>query len=157
MVIYRIEGETLTAIGNKLREKLGVYTIFTPPQMPKAIDSVYDKGHSEGHTEGYDKGYGEGHTEGYDKGYGEGHTEGYDKGYGEGYNKGYEAGKNPGSSNPPLVVIDSPLPIEIETEAEMQSILDKATLQDVGGIYKYTGTSTARYEKGQLYIIDKEN
>lgn len=46
------------------------------------------------------------------------------------------------------VVEDSPLPIEVETEAEMTSLLESG---EAGGVYKYTGT-TGTYETGALYI-----
>ncbi len=44
-------------------------------------------------------------------------------------------------------------PKPISTEAEMNSILAKATEMDIGTIYKYTGTTTATYENGALYVI----
>lgn len=46
-----------------------------------------------------------------------------------------------------------PRPEEIKTEAEMNSILAKATEMDIGTIYKYTGTTTATYENGAFYVI----
>ena len=47
-------------------------------------------------------------------------------------------------------VVDSPLPIEIATEAEMTALLETA---EVGSIYKYTGT-TGTYENGALYVVE---
>lgn len=47
---------------------------------------------------------------------------------------------------------DSPLPIEVSTEAEMTSLLTNGT---VGGVYKYTGT-TGTYENGALYVLEEE-
>ena len=48
--------------------------------------------------------------------------------------------------------IDSPLPIEVSTEAEMTALL---TSGEVGGVYKYTGT-TGTYENGALYVLEEE-
>lgn len=45
---------------------------------------------------------------------------------------------------------DSPLPIEVSTEAEMTALL---TSGEVGGVYKYTGT-TGTYENGALYVLE---
>lgn len=45
---------------------------------------------------------------------------------------------------------DSPLPIEVATEAEMTALL---TSGEVGGVYKYTGT-TGTYENGALYVLE---
>ena len=47
---------------------------------------------------------------------------------------------------------DSPLPIEVSTEAEMTALL---TSGEVGGVYKYTGT-TGTYENGALYVLEEE-
>lgn len=46
---------------------------------------------------------------------------------------------------------DSPLPIEIATEAEMTVLLRSG---EVGGVYKYTGT-TGTYENGALYVLEE--
>ena len=46
---------------------------------------------------------------------------------------------------------DSPLPIEVSTEAEMTELL---TSGEVGGVYKYTGT-TGTYENGALYVLEE--
>lgn len=48
------------------------------------------------------------------------------------------------------------LPPEIETAAEMSAILESATTDSVGAIYKYTGPTTGVYEKGAFYIIEEE-
>ena len=48
--------------------------------------------------------------------------------------------------------IDSPLPIEISTEAEMTALLNTA---EVGSIYKYVGT-TGAYENGALYVVEED-
>ena len=48
--------------------------------------------------------------------------------------------------------IDSPLPIEVSTEAEMTALL---TSGEVGGVYKYTGT-TGTYENGALYVLEED-
>ena len=45
---------------------------------------------------------------------------------------------------------DSPLPIEIASETEMNALLDAA---EVGSVYKYMGT-TGTYENGALYIVE---
>lgn len=45
---------------------------------------------------------------------------------------------------------DSPLPIEISTEAEMSALLDTAP---VGAIYKYVGETTDTYENGTKYEL----
>jgi hypothetical protein len=45
---------------------------------------------------------------------------------------------------------DSPLPIEVSTEAEMTALLESG---EIGGIYKYTGT-TGTYENGALYVLE---
>ncbi len=46
---------------------------------------------------------------------------------------------------------DSPLPIEVSTEAEMTALLETA---EVGSIYKYMGESTDIYESRALYIVE---
>lgn len=55
----------------------------------------------------------------------------------------------------PDAIQRSPLPIEIGTEEEMTAILNAATVNDVGAVYKYTG-NTNKYTKGELYIIAEE-
>jgi hypothetical protein len=47
---------------------------------------------------------------------------------------------------------DSAIPIEVSTEAEMTALL---TSGEVGGVYKYTGTS-GTYENGALYVLEEE-
>ena len=47
---------------------------------------------------------------------------------------------------------DSPLPIEVSTEAEMTALLESG---EVGGVYKYTGT-TDTYENGALYVLEND-
>lgn len=49
-----------------------------------------------------------------------------------------------------IEVTDSPLPTEVSTEAEMTALL---TSGEVGGVYKYTGT-TGTYENGALYVLE---
>lgn len=49
-------------------------------------------------------------------------------------------------------IVDSPLPIEISTEAEMTALLETA---EVGSVYKYTG-ETGTYENGALYVVEEE-
>lgn len=46
---------------------------------------------------------------------------------------------------------DSPLPIEVSTEAEMTALLGSG---EIGGIYKYTG-ETGTYENGALYVLEE--
>lgn len=46
---------------------------------------------------------------------------------------------------------DSPLPVEVSTEAEMTALL---TSGEVGGVYKYTGT-TGTYQNGALYVLEE--
>lgn len=48
---------------------------------------------------------------------------------------------------------DSPLPIEVATEAEMTALL---TSGEIGGVYKYTGETTDTYENGALYVLEEE-
>lgn len=47
---------------------------------------------------------------------------------------------------------DSPLPIEVSTEAEMTALLESGA---VGGVYKYMGETTDTYENGALYVFEK--
>lgn len=46
--------------------------------------------------------------------------------------------------------VDSPLPIEVASEIEMNALLYSG---EVGGVYKYTGT-TGTYENGALYVLE---
>lgn len=46
---------------------------------------------------------------------------------------------------------DSPLPIKVESEAEMNALLDTAA---VGSIYKYVDKTTDTYESGALYVVE---
>lgn len=82
----------------------------------------------------------------YDAGYQKGKADGKAEGIEQGYADGFEAGK--------LAVKDSPLPIEVATESEMTAILESATAESVGAIYKYTGEGTDTYTNGGLYIIE---
>lgn len=45
------------------------------------------------------------------------------------------------------------LPIEIATEAEMEKQLETA---EFGSVFKYTGTTTTKYENGELYIVEAD-
>jgi hypothetical protein len=47
-------------------------------------------------------------------------------------------------------------PIGVATEAEMATILEAATADTVGKVYKYTGESTDTYENGAIYIVETE-
>lgn len=49
-----------------------------------------------------------------------------------------------------------PLPKEISTEAEMNSILANATESSIGAVYKFTGDKSDIYEKDALYVITHE-
>lgn len=51
----------------------------------------------------------------------------------------------------------SGLPIEVNSEALMTTILNSATAESVGAIYKYIGETTSTYEYGALYIIEEES
>lgn len=46
---------------------------------------------------------------------------------------------------------DSPLPIEVDTETEMNSLLETA---EPGSVYKYTGSS-GTYAHGALYVLEE--
>lgn len=46
---------------------------------------------------------------------------------------------------------DSPLPVEVSTEAEMTALLESG---EVGGVYKYVGETTDAYENGALYVLE---
>ena len=48
-------------------------------------------------------------------------------------------------------VDDSPLPIEVATESEMNTLLETS---EVGSIFKYTGTTTDTYKNEALYIVE---
>ena len=47
-------------------------------------------------------------------------------------------------------------PIVVESEAEMNAVLDSATTDNVGMVYKYMGEESEIYEIGALYIIELE-
>jgi hypothetical protein len=44
MTNYLIQGETLTAIADKVRSKLDDTNLVTPEEIPSAVDAVYEKG-----------------------------------------------------------------------------------------------------------------
>lgn len=48
---------------------------------------------------------------------------------------------------------NSPLPIEVATEEEMNALLETA---EIGNIYKYTG-ETGTYENGALYVVEEDD
>jgi hypothetical protein len=54
--------------------------------------------------------------------------------------------------NVPATAVDSAIPIEVSTEAEMTALLQNG---EIGGVYKYTGT-TGTYENGALYVLEEE-
>lgn len=53
--------------------------------------------------------------------------------------------------------IDSPLPIEVKTAEEMNTILRLATDESIGAVYKYVGDESDVYDTGELYIITQED
>lgn len=55
----------------------------------------------------------------------------------------------------PDAIQRSPLPPEVSTEEEMKSILDSATKNDIGSIYKFIGKTSGPYIRGELYIIEE--
>lgn len=50
-------------------------------------------------------------------------------------------------------VADNPLPIEVETEIQMNTLL-LLEETEAGAVYKYTGATTARYEKDAFYLVE---
>lgn len=62
----------------------------------------------------------------------------------------------PPISNRVTVTSRSAQPIEVASEAEMTAILENATANSVGEVYKYVGV-TGTYESGALYIIDNNS
>lgn len=53
--------------------------------------------------------------------------------------------------------LDSPLPIEVKTAEEMNTILRLATDESIGAVYKYVGDESDVYDTGDLYIITQED
>jgi hypothetical protein len=51
---------------------------------------------------------------------------------------------------------DYPFPPEISTAAEMDNILEEATDELIGAIYKYIGATTSTYEHGAIYTVVEE-
>jgi hypothetical protein len=49
--------------------------------------------------------------------------------------------------------VGSGKPIPVYTEAKMNAILNAATAENIGTVYKYEGETTDMYESGMLYII----
>lgn len=47
-------------------------------------------------------------------------------------------------------------PIPVSSEAEMNAVLESATTDNVGMVYKYMGEESEIYEIGALYIIELE-
>mgnify|MGYP003300014451 FL=1 len=52
-----------------------------------------------------------------------------------------------------IIVTNSPLPIEVGSEIEMNALLYSG---EVGGVYKYVGDSSGTYEKYALYVLEEE-
>lgn len=52
--------------------------------------------------------------------------------------------------------LNSSIPIEVSSEEAMTALLTNATAASVGAIYKYTGSTTSTYTRGELYIIQEE-
>jgi hypothetical protein len=69
----------LTAIGDKLRNILGVTTKYKLADMPAAIESVYGKGRSDGNADGQEMGYDKGLSEGISQGIEQGKQAEYDR------------------------------------------------------------------------------
>lgn len=63
MAEYLIQGETLTAIADAIRNRTGVSGSMTPAKMVDNIQLVYSKGREEGHDRGYEEGYRYGYEE----------------------------------------------------------------------------------------------
>lgn len=55
MAEYLIQGETLTAIADAIRNLTGVSGSMTPSEMVDNIQLVYSKGRDEGHDRGYEE------------------------------------------------------------------------------------------------------
>ncbi|MBO7183966.1 MAG: hypothetical protein J6V49_07520 [Bacteroidales bacterium] len=51
-------------------------------------------------------------------------------------------------------VVDNPLPIEVETEIQINTLL-LLEETEVGAVYKYTGATTSKYENGALYVVEE--
>lgn len=66
--------------------------------------------------------------------------------------KGITAHDRSGTPIIGTVEVNSAIPIEVSTEAEMTVLLESG---EVGGVYKYTGT-TGTYENGALYVLEAE-
>ena len=64
----------------------------------------------------------------------------------------YRAGAKVGETT----IIQSPLPIEVDSDITMGTLLKNATQESIGSVYKYTGITTSTYENGALYIIAEE-
>lgn len=54
------------------------------------------------------------------------------------------------------VIVSDGVPIEINTESEMDAILANATALDVRKIYQYTGSS-GKYQTGAFYILEEDD
>lgn len=51
-------------------------------------------------------------------------------------------------------VVSDGFPIQCATEDEMTSVLENATEESVGKLYKFVGESTETYEQNAIYIIE---
>lgn len=65
--------------------------------------------------------------------------------------KGITAHDRSGTPIIGTVEVNSAIPIEVSTEAEMTVLLESG---EIGGVYKYTGT-TGTYENGALYVLEE--
>lgn len=86
--IYAINGKSLTAIADAIREKTGSTDTYTPGEMAEAIREIESGG---GYDEGYEDGYRIGNEEGHEAGYRYGLEEGHDEGYAAGQQAEYDA------------------------------------------------------------------
>lgn len=59
------------------------------------------------------------------------------------------------SGEPIVGTNEGGLPIEVATEIQMNTLL-LLEETEVGAVYKYTGTTTSKYENGALYVVEEE-
>lgn len=53
--------------------------------------------------------------------------------------------------------LKSPLPFEVKTAEEMNTILRLATDESIGAVYKYVGDESDVYDTNELYILTQED
>lgn len=59
------------------------------------------------------------------------------------------------SGEPIVGTNEGGLPIEVATEIQMNTLL-LLEETEVGAVYKYTGETTARYEKDAFYLVEEQ-